>query len=84
MKIDVRTEQLLPVKAPSAFGCGQHPDTVYRWSKKGLRSRVNRRIIKLETVYDGRFLCTSKEAYFRFLEALNEPPPQKKRARRKP
>jgi hypothetical protein len=46
-------------------GRRQHPSTVVRWAKKGLRG------VQLETIRVGGTLCTSLEALQRFCNALS-------------
>lgn len=64
-------EGLIPVTQPSKIGSQVSVVTLKRWIKKGLRSRVTGRLVRLEHAYEGKILCTSKLAYIRFLRRLN-------------
>ncbi|MBA4019189.1 MAG: hypothetical protein C0483_18645 [Pirellula sp.] len=61
-----------------------HPKTLFKWVKHGCRSVVNGKRIQLEAIFQGRMLYTSREAYSRFLVALNKDPSPPTRSRRRP
>ena len=74
-------EVLIPLKSTSEYGANVHPYTVRRWFKSGVRSPINGLRIKLEAIYQGRTLCTSREAFMRFLRAINAEPVKPRRRR---
>jgi hypothetical protein len=57
---------------PSRAGGCVNPSSVWRWTEKGLKTRVGR--VRLERVKVGGQYFTTQEAVARFIEALNEPP----------
>lgn len=78
-------EPLIPLKATNEYGCNACPRTAWKWYAYGARSRINGMVVKLEAVFQGSILFTSRAAYRRFLVALNKEPdgpkPKKKRSR---
>jgi hypothetical protein len=52
-------------------GNAVHPSTLYRWGKKGRRSR-NGKLVRLDICLAGGTNCTSKEAIERFFRSLND------------
>jgi len=77
-------EQLFPLKSPRSYGADISADTAKRWYRNGFRSPVNGMRIKLEALFQGRVLYTSREAYARFLVAVNIDPNPPTRSRRRP
>lgn len=73
MNIDIRKEQLIPLRdAPALLprvrrGRKIHAATIYRWVRHGRRGR------QLEALQCGGTLCTSVEALQRFFTALTGP-----------
>ena len=78
------SEQLFPLKSPRSYGADISADTAKRWYRSGFRSPVNGLRIKLEALFQGRVLYTSREAYARFLVAVNVDPATPTRSRRRP
>lgn len=75
MPIDPAIEQTFPLKAPRSFGCNRSPRTVYRWVTEGHVNLFTGQAIVLETIRVGAYMETSREAYYRFLKAINERSP---------
>lgn len=71
--IDTLKEKIYPLKNKSAINTSIHPETLKRWCTHGHRSPVNGLIVILPSLFEGRTRCTSKEAYARFLIAVNMP-----------
>jgi hypothetical protein len=77
-RIDPSVEVLIPLKNTTEIGANVHWKTLWVWQSVGCRSRVNGAMVKLETVFEGDSLCTTREAYQRFLAKLNAPPTKKR------
>lgn len=77
-------EPLVPLKATREYGCNAHPRTAWKWVAHGTRSRINGMVHKLEAVFQGSVLFTSRAAYRRFLIALNREPDGPKPKRKRP
>lgn len=77
-------EQLFPLKNPSSYGADIFPKTAWKYYKRGCRSLVNGKRIFLEAVFQGNALYTTREAYVRFLAAINADPNPPTRSRRRP
>jgi hypothetical protein len=76
-------EPRIPLKCTREYGCSARYKTVQSWARRGVRSRVNGLVHRLETVWEGGILCTSRAAFRRFLIALNAEPVSSTR-RKKP
>lgn len=72
--IDVMTERLLTMRGGHALPIPVSHPTLTKYCTKGVRSRVNGRVILLERVQVNNAWHTSVEAYHRFLKRLNEEP----------
>ena len=74
--ISIESEQLISFaeatrRVPSARSGSQlHPNTIWRWAKRGLKTRNGQRVY-LETVRLGGANFTSVEALSRFFAALD-------------
>jgi hypothetical protein len=68
-----RGENLIPLSEGKRRlkGCKKSGRTLYRWAKDGHSVRDSKEIVKLESESDGQSLCTSQEAYLRFLRTIN-------------
>jgi hypothetical protein len=77
-------EPLVPLKSPRLYGADISAETAKRWYRVGFRSPVNGLRIKLEALFQGRVLYTSRDAYARFLVAVNQDPNPPTRSRRRP
>lgn len=78
------TEPLFPLKSPSLYGADIFPGTAWKYYKRGCRSIVNGKRFFLEAIFQGKALYTSREAYQRFLLAINSEPNPPTRSRRRP
>lgn len=71
--IDIRAEKLLPLRElPKAVGLSVTYETVLNWATKGRRNRQSGKLIKLETRRGPSGMLTTAEAYYRFIESLDE------------
>jgi hypothetical protein len=66
-------EERFPLSQKTKLGIHRSAKTLERWHKKGMkvRGKRKRQIVKLEALYEGVQLVTSREAIKRFLAALN-------------
>lgn len=71
MAIDVQNETLFSFHDAGKNGIRRCTNTLKAWAKNGKVSLVTGCRVKLESVFDGTAICTSKEAYYRFLFRLN-------------
>jgi hypothetical protein len=73
--VELLHEERFPLSQPSKLGIKCSHKTLYRWHAKGLRVRSNgrrrKRLVRLEAIYEGGVLTTSREAVKRFLCRLN-------------
>lgn len=65
------TEKRLPINQPQKLGIPRKYDAIRKWIMEGLTSRVTGEVVRLEGCYEGQELCTTKEAYDRFLKKFN-------------
>lgn len=72
LKFDPSQEAPLPISSPRAIGAWVTRRTLYRYTTIGCRNKHTGKQVVLESAYVGIHLCTSKEAYARFLRRLNE------------
>ena len=49
----------------------RHYSTLKHWIEDGVRSKVTDETVQLEGCFEGSILCTTREAYERFLKRLN-------------
>lgn len=72
MEIDVRAEDPLPLPQLAAILPGKpNKETVRRWITQGRMNHHRKVRVKMQRVYLPSGLGSTKEAYYRFLEALN-------------
>lgn len=73
-------EERFTLRERQKLGIDRSYNTLRRWVKDGLRSRITRQVVKLESLREGDAVTTSREAVKRFLAALNgfTWPPEKK------
>lgn len=69
--IDPAVEELIPLKNRSKLGIQRCKDTLRSWIEVGLYVPRLKRRVRLEGMYDGNTLCTSKEAINRFRLRIN-------------
>ncbi|MFO0898995.1 MAG: hypothetical protein U0836_16345 [Pirellulales bacterium] len=72
LKFDPTLEAPLPISSPRAIGANVTRRTLFTYVKIGLRNRHTGKRVILESAYVCHQLCTSREAWARFLRRLNE------------
>jgi hypothetical protein len=65
------TEKKIPVSERTKLGIDKHHKTIAGWITNGCKSPVTGDVVQLEGCYVGRELHTTREAYQRFLQKLN-------------
>lgn len=81
--ISIHEEQLLTFGQaanwlpPTRRGNSLHPNTIWRWAKRGLKA-TDGRIVRLDTIKVGGTNCTSVEAMQRFFDELHGGEPIRK------
>jgi hypothetical protein len=53
------------------LGVDRHYQTLKSWAEDGVQSKITDEVVQLEACYEGSILCTTREAYERFLKKLN-------------
>lgn len=64
-------EERFPLRQKAKLGIDRSRKTFERWIKQGLVSRKTKKRVKLEGLYEGDQLVTSREALRRFFARLN-------------
>lgn len=72
LKFDPSQEAPLPISSPRALGANVTRRTLFTYATIGCRNKHTGQRVVLESAYVCNQLCTSREAWGRFLRRVNE------------